>query len=243
MSGHSKWAKTHRQKSATDAKKGAVFTKLGNLITMAAKEGGSDLNSNFRLRLLLDKARVANMPKENIERAIKRGTGEGSEKNHFEELLYEIFGPEGSVFLVEAITDNKNRTVGELKTVANKNGGQLGGQNSVAWMFDRFGFVNIDKNQIEKIDQEELELTLIDAGATDIDKSDDWEILCEVETLQNILTVLKNKNIDTKESGIAFFAKNNIKIESQDSQDKIENFYNLIDDLDDISNVYTNATW
>ena len=132
MSGHSKWATTHRQKEAADAKKGAIFTKLANLITIAARESGGDTESNFKLRLAVDKARAANMPKDNVERAIKKGTGEGSGSSNFEQLTYEIFGPDGTAFIVEAVTDNRNRTIGEVKAVVNKNGGQMAGPNSVA---------------------------------------------------------------------------------------------------------------
>lgn len=243
MSGHSKWATTHRQKSAADAKKGAIFTKLGNLIVIAAREGGSDPTTNFKLRLAVDKAREANMPKDNIERAIKKGTGEGSAGNNFEKLTYEVFGPEGSAFLVEAITDNKNRTVGEIKTAANKNGGQLATLNSVAWMFERNGFINLEKESLNKIDKENLELELIDAGAKDIIKNETWEIITEIDNLQTILEILKNKSIEPKDSGLAYFPKNELRIDSPEAQQKIENFYSILEDLDDVTNVFTNATW
>jgi len=141
MSGHSKWAKVHRQKTITDAKKGAVFTKLGNLITVAAKEGGEDIETNFKLRLAVEKARQANMPKDNIDRAIKKGAGLSTGKTALAEITYEAFGPSGSVFVIEAITDNKNRTVADLKAVLNKNGGQLGGPNSTLWQFERKGLI------------------------------------------------------------------------------------------------------
>ena len=149
MSGHSKWATTHRQKEVADAKKGAIFTKLANLITIASREAGGDTESNFKLRLAVDKARAANMPKDNVERAIKKGTGEGGGGTNFEQLTYEIFGPEGTAFIAEAITDNRNRTIGEVKAVVNKNGGQMAGPNSVAWMFTRRGFATIDLEQIK----------------------------------------------------------------------------------------------
>ena len=165
MSGHSKWAKVHRQKTITDAKKGAVFTKLGNLITVAAKEGGEDIETNFKLRLAVEKARQANMPKDNIDRAIKKGAGLSTGKTALAEITYEAFGPSGSVFVIEAITDNKNRTVADLKAVLNKNGGQLGGPNSTLWQFERKGLILIDKNQLKNKNTDDLELDLIEAGA------------------------------------------------------------------------------
>lgn len=244
MSGHSKWATTHRQKEAADAKKGAIFTKLANLITIAAREGGGDLESNFKLRLAIDKARAANMPKDNIERAIKKGTGEGTGGSSFEQLTYEIFGPEGTTFIIEAVTDNRNRTIGEVKAVVNKNGGQMAGPNSVAWMFDRHGFATIDTKQITDKDTDDLELALIDAGADKIEKNNDfWEINCSIESLQLLLKKLKDENIEIRDSGLAYFAKDEISITDSEKQEKIEKFYSVLEDLDDVNNVYTNASW
>ncbi len=243
MSGHSKWATTHRQKSAADAKRGAIFTKLANLITIAAKEGGTDPNSNFKLRLAIDKAKTANVPKDNIERAISRGAGSSGGGNSFEELTYEIFGPANSAFLVEAVTDNKNRTVAEVKTTANKNGGQLGGPNSVSWMFERKGFATINLEG-SNLDKDQLELDLIDAGAQEIDKDNkNWEIISNPEDLQNILQKIKLLEISITDSGLGYFAKNDLKISSIEEQNKIQSFYDLLDDIGDVTNVYTNATW
>jgi YebC/PmpR family DNA-binding regulatory protein len=244
MSGHSKWATTHRQKEAADAKKGAIFTKLANLITIAAREGGGDLESNFKLRLAVDKARSANMPKDNVERAIKKGTGEGAGGNNFEQLTYEIFGPEGTAFIIEAVTDNRNRTIGEVKAVVNKNGGQMAGPNSVAWMFDRHGFATIDAREIKNKNIDDLELALIDAGADEIEKNDDsWEINCSIDNLQPLLKKLKEENVEVKDSGLAYFAKDEISITDPEKQEKIEKFYSVLEDLDDVNNVYTNASW
>jgi len=243
MSGHSKWATTQRQKSSVDAKRGIAFTKIANLITVAAREGGGDLNSNFKLRLAIDKAKEANMPKDNIERAIKRGTGEGSAGNNFEEVTYELMGPAGSAFLVEAVTDNRNRTVGEVKTVANKNGGQLAGPNSVAWMFDKYGYINIEEEEIKKINPDDLELALIDAGALDINKDGSWQIITKIDDLQTVLKKTKEFELDPKDFGLSYFPQNELKIESQEAKEKIERFYELLENIDDVSNVYTNAGW
>lgn len=240
MSGHSKWAKTHRQKSVQDAKKGAVFTKIANLITIAAREGGGDQETNFKLRLAVDKARNANMPKDNIERAISKGVGANKDGARFEEVVYEIIGPGGTGFIAEAVTDNKNRTVADLKSVLNKNGGQLGSANSVAWNFERKGMILLDSKNLD----EDYELAIIDAGADDIVKeSDYWQILTSPENLMSVAGKLKNSGFDIKESSLSYLPKEEIKVSDPLEQEKIERLYNAIDDLDDISNVYTNADW
>ncbi len=242
MSGHSKWAKTHRQKEATDAKKGASFTKLGNAITIAAKQGGADLESNFRLRLAVDKAKEGSMPKDNIERAIKRGAGISDGSTILEEITYEIFGPAGSVFIVETITDNKNRTVSELKAVLNKNGGQLGNPNSVVWMFEREGSITA-KNETGK-SADELELELIDAGAKDFrQESGQWEISTVGDQLQLVTEKIKALGFTIEESSLIYQPKDELKITKEEEQKRIEKFYSLLEDMEDINNVYTNATW
>lgn len=240
MSGHSKWATTHRQKSAADAKKGAVFTKIANLLTVAAREGGGDLESNFKLRLAFDKARAANMPKDNIQRAIDKGAGNSKDGANFEEAVYEVVGPAGSGFVVEAITDNKNRTVADLKAILNKNGGQLGSANSVAWMFERKGQIIINSAGLN----DDKELEIIDSGADDIDKGDDeWVVYTAVEQLNAVSKALKEKGVEIKEAGLVYSAKDQLDINDPEDQEKIDRLYNLIDDMDDVSNVYTNANW
>jgi len=243
MSRHSKGAKTYREKSAQDAKRGAVFTKLSNLIIIAAKEGGGDINSNFKLRLAVDKAKAVNMPKDNIERAIKRGTGEGGGGN-FEEITYEIMGPAGSGFIVEVITDNKNRTAGELKAILNKHGGSLSGPNSVLWMFNRKGVINLAADSLKNKNPDELELAIIDAGADDLEKTDDtWEVYTAPENLQSTINKLKEGGFNITDSTLSYLPKEELKISDPEVQSKIENLYNLLDDLDDVNNVYTNASW
>lgn len=240
MSGHSKWATTHRQKSAADAKKGAVFTKIANLLTVAAREGGGDLESNFKLRLAFDKARAANMPKDNIQRAIDKGAGNSKDGANFEEAVYEVVGPAGSGFVVETITDNKNRTVADLKAILNKNGGQLGSANSVAWMFERKGQIIINSAGLN----DDKELEIIDSGADDIDKGDDeWVVYTAVEQLNAVSKALKEKGVEIKEAGLVYSAKDQLDINDPEDQEKIDRLYNLIDDMDDVSNVYTNANW
>lgn len=244
MSGHSKWAKTHRKKEATDAKRGAIFTKMGNLITIAAKEGGSDMESNFKLRLAVEKAKSNNMPKDNIERAIKRGTGGNGEGVILEEITYEGFGPGGSTFVIETITDNKNRTVSDVKSALTKNGGQLGGPNSVLWQFERKGYISIDNSQLEGKDPDELELNLIDAGAQDITKDEDsLEVYTAPDALQKVEENIKKLGIEIQESSLSYRAKDETKIDDQSIKEKIEKLYSALDDIEDVNNIYINASW
>lgn len=239
MSGHSKWATSHRKKEIADSKRGAVFTKIAALITVATREGGEDINSNFKLRLAVDKARAANMPKDNIERAIKKGAGSGKDGNNFEEVMYEIIGPLGIGFIAEAVTDNKNRTVGDLKAVLNKYGGQLGSPNSVAWNFRRCGLITITNNLTD-----DTELQLIDLGVQDIEKSDDnWQVITAPAELMQIAEKIKNLGFNISETTLAFLPNKETTITGQENQEKVEKFYNLIDDLTDITNIYTNANW
>ncbi len=147
MSGHSKWSSIKRQKGVTDAKRGTLFTKLGNAITLAARGSGGDSDMNFKLRLTIERAKQANMPKDNIERAIKRGTGEGSEER-IEEVVYEGFGPDGVAILIESLTDNKNRTTPAIRGILSKRNGRLGENGSVSWMFERKGLLNIKKENL-----------------------------------------------------------------------------------------------
>lgn len=239
MSGHSKWATSHHKKELADAKKGAVFTKLAALITVAAREGGDDLDANFKLRLAVDKGREANMPKENIERAIKKGTGASKDGVNFEEITYEIIGPQGIGYIAEAVTDNKNRTVGDLKAVVNKYGGQLGSTNSVAWNFRRCGIITISGDLTD-----ETELQLIDAGAQDIEKSDHaWQVITQPAELMIIASELKKIGLKVDDASLAYLPNEETKISDLAEQEKIERLFNLIDDLEDITNVYTNATW
>ncbi|MFA6594281.1 MAG: YebC/PmpR family DNA-binding transcriptional regulator [Candidatus Buchananbacteria bacterium] len=242
MSGHSKWATTHRQKSAADAKKGAIFTKLANLITIAAREGSGDPEANFKLRLAIDKAREANMPKDNIERAIAKGAGTNKDGANFEEVIYEAVGPAGSGFIIEAVTDNKNRTVADLKSVLNKNGGQLSASGSVSWNFKRLGSVIISSADLS----EEQELELIDAGAEDVKKiplTNEAEINSSVEVLSQVANKAKELGLAIKETAIIYQAKDEINITADTDREKIERLYGAIDDLDDVTNVYTNASW
>jgi YebC/PmpR family DNA-binding regulatory protein len=240
MSGHSKWATTHRQKAAADAKKGAAFTKLANMITVAAREGGGDPEANFKLRLAIDKARAANMPKDNIERAISKGTGANKDGANFEEVIYEIIGPAGTGLIVEAVTDNRNRTAADLKAILNKYGGTLGGANSVAWNFKRQGVIRLEATNLTDND----ELKLIDAGAEEIEKSKEgWQVTTLPENLMAVTGRLKKLSFAIKETSLAFIPREEVKISEPQDREQIERLYNLLTDLDDVNSVYTNATW
>lgn len=239
MSGHNKWSKLKHFKGALDIKKSAMFTKLGYLITIAAREGGGDFETNFKLRLAIEKAKKANLPKENIERAIKRGTGE-LEGGKIEEVLYEAFGPEGSAVLIEALTDNTNRTIGSLRRIFNKYGGKLGEKNSVLWMFERKGIMRISnfKSGISNLD--ELQLKLIDLGAEDIKTQDDELVIYTTpEDLEKIKKDLEKEDIGVDYAEIEWFAKDSIAIGEQ-AQKKVNGMFNELDDEPDVSDYYTN---
>src|SRR5437016_7580354 len=190
MSGHSKWATIKRKKGATDAKRGQMFTKLTREITVAAKEGGGDLDSNFRLRLAVQKARAENMPADNIQRAIQRGAGAGEGGASFEEIMYEAYGPHGVAMLVQTLTDNRNRTVAEVRSIFTKAGGSLGETGSVAWMFDPRGLILIEPHDGE--DPDEISLAAIDAGAEDVQADDEGvvEIVTAFNDLKHVQDAL-----------------------------------------------------
>ena len=238
MSGHSKWATTKRQKAVVDAKKGAIFTKYGKLISVAAKKGG-DPATNFSLRMAIDKAKEANMPKENVERAIKRGTGElgGAQ---IEELTYEGIGPAKSQFIVKCLTDNKNRTASEIRHIFTEAGGSLG---SVLWNFELRGVILIAAEELKNknlINNDGFELKLIDAGAQDFIKDDAGAtILTKPEDLQKVKQFLETKNIKTESAEIEYVAKDQGQL-SDEEKDKIKKFIEALDGNEDIADYYTN---
>lgn len=237
MSGHSKWATIKRKKGAQDAKRGAVFTKLASLITVAAREKGGDLDTNFTLRMAIDKAKQANMPKENIERAIKRGTGE-LEGEQILEYIYEGIGPANSQFIVRALSDNKNRSAAEIRHAFTKFGGSLG---TVMWNFEQKGVVRIIKEKLGDINIEELELDLIEAGADDIQIEEEGvTIYTKMEDLQNVKKFLDDKKIETESAEIEYIAKDETEVSDED-REKIEKFIEVLDESDDVTDYYTNV--
>ncbi len=240
MSGHSKWAKIKRQKGSTDAKRGVLFTRLGNMVTIAAREKGGDPDTNFTLRMAIDKAKAANLPKDNIERAIKRGTGElGGEQ--IQELIYEGFGPANSQFIVKSLTDNKNRSAANIRHIFSKYGGALG---SVMWNFEQKGVINITNQAIRdsSIGWDDFELGLIDAGADDISKEEEGiTVMTRIEDLQTVNKFLEDNKIVPESADIEYIAKEEIEMNAAD-KDRIENFIEALEDSEDAADYYTNVS-
>lgn len=240
MSGHSKWAQIKRQKEANDAKRGEAFTKLGNAITLAAKKGGSDPAANFTLRLAIEKARAANMPKENIERAIKRGAGELA-GDQLEELVLEGFGPERVAILIEAATNNKNRTLSEIRNLFSKFGGQLVSQGAVAYQFKKMGVVRIDLkvcNMTSKI----LEEKVIESGAQDYQFEDnELVILTDLPDLQSVKEYFDWQQIAVKNAKVEYIPQNTVELD-EDEEAKLIELLNALDERDDVSEIYTNSS-
>ena len=239
MSGHSKWSKIKHSKGAVDAKRSAMFTKLGHAITLAVREGGADSEANFKLRLAMERGKKANMPRNNIDRAIKRGTGVVVGER-IEEVIYEIFGPEGSMILVEALTDNTNRTVGSLRQIFNKYGGRLGEQNSVLRMFERKGIIRIADFKSKILNLDDFQLKIIDLGAKDIQvEEDELAIYIDSDDLEKIKKKIEQEGVEVDYAEIEWFAKDLIKID-ESSQKKIDAMFNELDNNPDISDYYSN---
>lgn len=235
MSGHSKWATIKRKKGATDAKRGQLFTKLIKELTIAARMGGGDPDGNPRLRTAIATARSSSMPGDNIERAIKKGTGE-LEGVHYEEVHYEGYGPAGVALVIEAVTDNKNRTVAELRNLLSKKGGNLGEAGCVNWMFHKKGLITFDKS----VTEEKLMEAAMEAGAEDIRKIDDgWEVLtapADFETTKEALTKAALKPILSE---ISMIPQNTIQL-SQGDAEKMLKLMEALEDHDDVQKVYAN---
>ena len=237
MAGHSKWSKIKRKKAANDAKRGKMFTRLIREITVAAREAGGDPEFNPRLRLAVDTAKAASMPQENIDRAIKRGTGE-LEGVDYEEVSYEGYGPGGVALYLEALTDNLNRTVADLRHVLEKHGGNLGQSGSVAWQFERRGRLYVDAS---RYDEDTVMLAALEAGALDIQRDDDaYEILTDVTEFHAVQDGLKEQGIEFSDAELAMIPKTMLRVEGTDAQ-KLVKLLDALDDLDDIQNVHTNA--
>jgi YebC/PmpR family DNA-binding regulatory protein len=237
MAGHSKWAQIKRQKGANDAKRGAVFTKVGREITIAAREGGGDPDGNFRLRLAIEKARSVNMPADNIKRAIERATG-GSAADQFEEVIYEGYGPGGVAILVEAATDNRNRTVADVRAVFSRGGGQLAGAGSVAWQFEPRGVVAIPR---DGLDADEVALTAIDAGADDVDTdADDFiEVLTDPANLDGLRRTLEEAGVRIESAEVTMQPKQRIEVDDNSVRQNLR-LLEQLDDLDDVQRVTAN---
>lgn len=236
MSGHSKWHTIKHKKGALDAKRGKIFTKLIKEITIAARGGGGDVTGNARLRKAVSDAKAANMPNDTIDKAIKRGTGE-LEGVSYDEITYEGYGPGGVAVLVNTTTDNRNRTVAEIRHAFSKNGGNMGESNSVSWMFNRKGQIVVDAAQ--KSEDEMMEIAL-EAGADDVTSDGEThEILTSPEDFHAVLEAIKAKGIEPMSAELAMIPQNTIKLEGGDAS-KMLKLYEALDDHDDVQSVYAN---
>jgi len=237
VSGHSKWATIKRKKASVDAKRGAVFTKLIREITVAARVGGGSPDFNPRLRLAVDTAKAANMPADNIERAIKKGTGE-LEGVHYEEVAYEGYGPAGVAIYIETLTDNANRTVADIRHALGRHGGSLGTTGSVAWQFDRKGQVVVDAGRYS---EEAVFEAAIEAGADDlVREGDEFIVTCDYTVFNEVQEGIKAKGIEVSSAELAWIAKNEIAVAGKDA-DKLVRLLEAIEDLDDVQKVHSNA--
>jgi YebC/PmpR family DNA-binding regulatory protein len=236
MSGHSKWHSIKHKKGAIDAKRGRMFTKLIKEITIAARIGGGDAEGNPRLRKAIADAKVVNMPADNIKRAIQKGTGE-LEGGQLEELQYEGYGPGGVAMIVDVVTDNRNRTVSEIRHVFSKNAGNMGEAGSVSWMFHKKGYIAIDKS---KGDEETLMTLAIDAGADDFSSDESvYEIYTTPDAFDKVLSAVKAKGIEPQTSEISMIPQNYIKVEGKTAQQVVK-LMEALDEHDDVQHVYAN---
>ncbi|HDP80282.1 MAG TPA: YebC/PmpR family DNA-binding transcriptional regulator [Spirochaetes bacterium] len=237
MSGHSKWHSIKHQKGVTDARRGQLFTKLTKEIIIAAREGGGSPDANFRLRLAIQKARDANMPMDNIERAIKKGTGE-LEGGSLVELTLEGYGPNGIAILVNALSDNRNRAIQEVRSTFTRHGGSLGEAGCVAWMFDSKGSIRLKPGDY---DPDELALSLIDAGAEDVNADDDQvEIVTAPENLMAVREAIEAMNIEVESSEVEMVPKTMIELDDKSAGQALK-LMEKLEEIDDVQNVYSNA--
>jgi YebC/PmpR family DNA-binding regulatory protein len=237
MSGHSKWSTIKRQKGVTDAKRGALFTKVAREISVAARQGGGDPDANYRLRLAIEKARSVNMPSDNIKRTIDKATG-GGEGEQFEEIVYEGYGPGGVAVLVEAQTDNRNRTAGEVRSIFTKAGGQLAGSGAVAWQFEPRGLIVVPR---AGIDPDEVALAAIDAGATDVDTDDEdaLEIYTDPAQLERVRRGLEAAGIAIDSAESTMVARQTVGLDSSKARQALR-LVEQLEELEDVQRVTAN---
>jgi YebC/PmpR family DNA-binding regulatory protein len=236
MSGHSKWHTIKHKKGATDAKRGKVFTRIIKELTVAARHGGGDPDSNPRLRTVVADAKANNMPRENIDRAIRRGTGEEPGVS-YDEITYEGYGPGGVALMIETLTDNKNRTVGEIRHMLSKHAGNLAAENSVAWMFSRKGQILVQRGPI---DEEQLLSAALDAGAEDVtDDEGGWEVVCPPEAFDNVRDAVTALGITPDSAAIVMIPQNSVTLVGREAQQMLK-LMDAIEDQDDVQHVWAN---
>lgn len=239
MSGHSHFSSIKHKKEITDKKRGQIFSKLSKEISVAAKEGGGNLETNTKLRLVIEKTKEWNLPKENIERAIKRGTGELA-GGKLEEVSFEAYGPGGIAIIIEGIADNKNRALSEIKQVLSQNNGKLADTGSVRWLFERKGVIEVRSMKSEEGNREDLELKAIEAGAEDIHWNDNKvDIYTKVEDLEKVKANLKKQGIQIESASLDWMAKENIQINEKDEKDS-KKLFETLDELDSVQEIYSN---
>lgn len=236
MAGHSHWASIKHKKGAADAKKGKMFSKIARMITVAARRGGGDPGMNPKLQLAISKARAVNMPKENIERAIQKGTGEGGGSELFE-CMYEGYGPHGIALMVEILTDNKNRTPPEIRKVFERFGGNMGEAGCVSWMFEKKGLIIVNSNGLN---EDEFMMTSLDAGAEDLQKTGDiFQVTCPQASLDSVRKAIESKNIKVESAELSWIPKSNIDLDEAAGR-KVLGLMEALEDHDDVQNVYSN---
>ena len=237
MSGHSKWSTIKHKKAASDAKRGKIFTKLIKEITVAARMGGGDLNSNPRLRSAIQAAKSENMPKDNIDRAVKKGTGE-LEGVSYEESIYEGYGPGGAAVLIDSLTDNKNRAVSEIRFIFNKNGGSMGENGCVAWMFDKKGYIVVERSEA---DEDTLMEVALEAGAEDVrEDASPFEVLTAPEDFEDVMAAIEKAGIATIEGEVTMLPQSTTNLAGKEAEQMIR-LMDMLEDCDDVQQVYTNA--
>ncbi|GAB4480786.1 MAG: YebC/PmpR family DNA-binding transcriptional regulator [Anaerolineales bacterium] len=236
MSGHSHWATIRRKKGAADAKKGQLFTRLAREIVLAARDGGGDPSANTRLQLAIDRARANNMPKENIERAIKRGTGELKEGNAIEEVYYEGYAPNGIALIIFAVTDNRNRAVAEIRHILNRYGGSMAEAGSVAWQFTRSAYFSLPR---VSVDADKVFELAVDAGASDVNIEDELiEIIGPVESFNDISKALKQAGIQPEEAELRMIPNNEVELSPEETIQVLK-VIEALEELDDVQTVYS----
>jgi YebC/PmpR family DNA-binding regulatory protein len=237
VSGHSKWSTIKRKKGAADAKRGQLFTKLAREIQIAARDGG-DPDMNFKLRIILEKARAANMPKENVERAVKRGSGDDKD-TQLEEIVYEAYAPHGVALIIQTLTDNRNRTVAELRRVFNRMGGSLGESGSVSWIFEEKGYVAVET---AGIDQDEVAMVAIDAGADDVTAGEDVaEVYALPEDFRNVQLALEKAGYKTRDADLAMVPKTKMELSGSETLQAMR-VIDTLEDIEDVTYVYSNLS-
>ena len=238
MSGHSKWNNIKNKKGKEDAKKGRVFTKMARYIMVAAREGGGDPDYNPSLKMAIDKAKSYNMPNDNIERALKKGTGEDDD-THYEEVTYEGYGPSGIAVMVKTLTDNRNRTAPEMRHAFDRNGGNLGTSGCVSFMFDKLGVLYLEKE--EGVDLDEVMMVAIDSGAGDVDADEDGlEITTNPEDFAAVRDALEEAGYQPKMAEITYIPQNEVELTSEEDVEKMEKLIDALEDNDDVQDIYHN---